>query len=67
MTEARVVQLTDTHVVRRGERYLGHDTAAYLAEAIVSVNALQPQPQYVVVTGDLVNTAILPNTHTSPN
>ena len=52
----RVVQLTDTHVVRAGERYFGIDTAAYLAEAIAFVNALEPEPDYVVVTGDLVNT-----------
>ncbi len=52
----RVVQLTDAHIVRAGERYFGVDTAAYLAEAIACVNALEPEPAYVVVTGDLVNT-----------
>ena len=50
-----VLQLTDTHIVARGERYSGLDTAAYLADAIVAINALQPAPDYVVVTGDLVN------------
>ena len=53
---ARVVQLTDAHLVRAGERYFGIDTAAYLAEAIAFVNALRPAADYVVVTGDLVNT-----------
>lgn len=53
---ARVVQLTDAHIVRAGERYFSVDTAAYLAQAIVCVNSLEPQPAYVVVTGDLVNT-----------
>jgi Icc protein len=53
---ARVVQLTDSHVVRAGQTYFSVDTAAYLAEAIQGVNALRPLPEYVVVTGDLVNT-----------
>jgi Icc protein len=53
---ARVVQLTDSHVVRAGQRYFSVDTAAYLAEAIAFVNALRPLPEYVVMTGDLVNT-----------
>ena len=51
----RVVQLTDAHVVRPGERHFGIDTAAYLAEAIAFVESLRPAPDYVVVTGDLVN------------
>ena len=51
----RVLQLTDTHIVARGERYFGLDTAAYLADAIAAVNALRPAPDYVVVTGDLAN------------
>lgn len=50
-----VVQLTDTHVVPRGERHFGIDTAAYLADAIAAANALDPQPAYAVVTGDLVD------------
>jgi 3',5'-cyclic AMP phosphodiesterase CpdA len=52
---ARVVQLTDTHLVGPGEYYFKVDTAAYLAEAIAFVNQLRPAPEYVVVTGDLVN------------
>lgn len=51
-----MVQLTDTHIVAAGERYLNVDTAAYLADAVEAVNRLRPAPDYVVVTGDLVNT-----------
>ncbi len=49
----RVVQLTDTHIVARGQRSFGCDTAAYLADAVRATNALQPD--YVLVTGDLTN------------
>jgi 3',5'-cyclic AMP phosphodiesterase CpdA len=50
-----VAQFTDTHVVREGSSYFGIDTVAYLREAIRAVNALDPQPEFAVVTGDLVN------------
>ncbi len=50
-----VVQLTDPHVVAPGARYFDIDTAAYLAGAVTFVNAMRPEPDYVVVTGDLVN------------
>ena len=50
-----LAQLTDTHVVRRGFTYFGHDTARYLSDAIAALNALAPQPDLVAVTGDLVN------------
>jgi len=49
------VQFSDSHIVAPGERSLGVDTAAYLAEAVAFVNTLQPAPDYAVVTGDLVN------------
>jgi 3',5'-cyclic AMP phosphodiesterase CpdA len=50
-----VAQLTDTHIVRGGDTYFGVETAAYLAEAIAALHGLEPRPDLVVVTGDLVN------------
>ena len=50
-----VVQLTDTHIVSDGVQYFGKDTAAYLTDAIAAVNALEPRPDYAVVTGDIAN------------
>lgn len=52
----RVLQLTDTHIGRRGERYGGSDTAAFLRDAVAFAATLEPAPAYAVVTGDLVNT-----------
>jgi 3',5'-cyclic AMP phosphodiesterase CpdA len=52
---ALVAQLSDTHVVRAGATYFGHDTAAYLADAVAAIQALARPPDCVVVTGDLVN------------
>jgi Icc protein len=51
----RVAQLTDTHIVREGSAYLGIDTSRYLSDALEAVSALEPLPDYIVVTGDLVN------------
>jgi 3',5'-cyclic-AMP phosphodiesterase len=51
----RVAQLTDTHIVREGSTYLGIDTSRYLADAIDAVHALDPLPEYIVVTGDMTN------------
>ena len=50
---ARVVQFTDTHVVERGRRVSDRDTGAHLADAIRAANALEPD--YAIVTGDLVD------------
>lgn len=50
-----VVQFTDTHVVRRGATHFGCDTASELRDAVAAVNALERSPDYVVVTGDLVD------------
>ncbi|GAC1621805.1 MAG: phosphodiesterase [Vulcanimicrobiaceae bacterium] len=50
-----VAQLTDTHIVPHGETYAGHDSAAYLRDAIAALESLPERPTCVVVTGDLAN------------
>ncbi len=52
---ARVAQLSDTHIVSSGTGYFGIDTERYLRDALAEVHALDPVPDYIVVTGDLVN------------
>jgi 3',5'-cyclic AMP phosphodiesterase CpdA len=50
-----LVQITDTHVVERGTLLYGKaDTALHLAETVAEINAMRPQPDAVLVTGDLV-------------
>ncbi|MEJ8566912.1 metallophosphoesterase [Elongatibacter sediminis] len=50
-----LVQLTDTHIVEPGHRlYNKADTAAHLADAVAQINAMSPQPDRVMITGDLV-------------
>lgn len=50
-----LVQLTDTHIVEPGKLLYGKvDTAAHLADAVEQVNRMSPQPDLVMVTGDLV-------------
>ncbi len=48
--------MSDPHIVPAGELLLGHiDTATMLREAVEHVNRLDPQPDLVLLTGDLVN------------
>jgi Icc protein len=50
-----LVQLTDTHIVEPGQLLYGKvDTAAHLADAVKQVNRMSPQPDLVMITGDLV-------------
>jgi len=50
-----LVQITDTHVVERGTLLYGMaDTARHLAETVSEINAMEPQPDLVLITGDLV-------------
>jgi len=50
-----IVQLTDTHIVEPGELLYGKvDTAAHLARSVQQINAMIPQPDVVLITGDLV-------------
>jgi Icc protein len=51
-----LVQLSDPHIVEAGELLLGGiDTASFLRAAVQHVNGLDPQPDLVLLTGDLVN------------
>jgi 3',5'-cyclic-AMP phosphodiesterase len=52
-----IAQITDTHVVKAGTRAYGGqvDTNGMLARAITRLNDLDPRPDFVVVTGDLVD------------
>lgn len=52
-----LVQLTDTHIEAPGKLLYGKvDTAKHLQESVSEINAMQPQPDLVMVTGDLVET-----------
>ena len=51
-----IVQLSDPHIVEEGEVLLGGvDTAAFLRAAVAHVNRMDPQPDLVLLTGDLAN------------
>jgi 3',5'-cyclic AMP phosphodiesterase CpdA len=50
-----VAHITDTHITSPGTRFYGIvDTAGALARAIAAINRLDPSPDLVVLTGDLV-------------
>jgi 3',5'-cyclic AMP phosphodiesterase CpdA len=50
-----VVQISDTHIVERGRLlYDKADTARHLAETVAEINTMHPQPDMVLITGDLV-------------
>jgi 3',5'-cyclic AMP phosphodiesterase CpdA len=51
-----LAQLSDPHIVATGAELLGGiDTAAFLRAAVEHVNRLDPQPDLVLLTGDLAN------------
>jgi 3',5'-cyclic AMP phosphodiesterase CpdA len=51
-----VAQLSDLHVVEAGEQLFGRiDTERFLVEAIATVESLDPRPDLVLISGDLVN------------
>jgi 3',5'-cyclic-AMP phosphodiesterase len=51
-----LAQISDLHITPPGTLAYGCvDTAAYLARAIDALNALDPRPDAVIVTGDLVD------------
>jgi Icc protein len=50
-----VAQITDTHITAPGALFMGIvDTASALAQAVAALNLLDPCPDLVVLTGDLV-------------
>ncbi len=49
-------QITDPHVRRPGDRLAGRvDTPGFLERAVARLNALVPRPDFLLVTGDLVD------------
>jgi 3',5'-cyclic AMP phosphodiesterase CpdA len=51
-----IVQITDLHIKQPGALTYGKvDTADFLRRAVVSLNAIVPRPDAVVITGDLVD------------
>lgn len=51
-----IAQISDTHIKPDGQiAYRRVDTADFLAKAVAHLNALQPRPDLVLVTGDLVD------------
>src|SRR5829696_956582 len=53
-----VAQISDLHIVAPGQELTGViDTAAYTRAAVAHLNGLDPQPDAVLATGDLVDGA----------
>lgn len=51
-----IAQISDLHVMAPGaRRTTAHDNNARLAAAVAHLNALEPRPDLVLITGDLVN------------
>ena len=51
-----IAQISDMHVKPPGELlYDRIDTAGFLERAVAHVNALDPRPDIVIATGDLVD------------
>jgi 3',5'-cyclic AMP phosphodiesterase CpdA len=50
-----VAQLSDIHFVRPGQLHFGVDTAATTRAAVDHLNAMDPPPDAVVVTGDIAD------------
>src|SRR5947209_6013937 len=51
-----LAQISDLHVCRRGEKLSGRvDTAAYLRKAVTRISQLNPLPDALLITGDMVN------------
>lgn len=50
-----LIQITDTHIMSRGELLYGEfDTETHLRESVAEINSMEPQPDLVMITGDLV-------------
>jgi 3',5'-cyclic AMP phosphodiesterase CpdA len=56
----RLLQLSDPHVRVPGDPLSGRvDTLPYLERAVAAVVQLQPRPDLVLITGDLIDTLVL--------
>ncbi|MEW6640584.1 MAG: phosphodiesterase [Pseudomonadota bacterium] len=54
-----IAQISDLHIKPRGQLAYGKvDTAAALSRCVDALNALQPRPDIVVISGDLVDTPL---------
>jgi 3',5'-cyclic-AMP phosphodiesterase len=52
-----IAQLSDLHICRASDTVFGgRDSAQSLARCVQAVNALRPRPDFVMLSGDLVNT-----------
>lgn len=50
-----LVQISDTHILPPGELLYGKtNSAAHLASVVQQINSMQPQPDVILITGDLV-------------
>ena len=55
--QLRIAQISDLHIKSPGELAYGRvDTAKALERCIASLNAFEPAPDFVVISGDLVDT-----------
>src|SRR5258708_9166715 len=55
----RIAQISDLHIRSRGQRAYGRgDTAKALENCVAALNALRPAPDFVVISGDLVDTPV---------
>jgi Icc protein len=53
----RIAQISDLHVKREGQLAYGRvDTARALARCVAALNGFDPAPDFVVISGDLVDT-----------
>ena len=51
-----LAQISDLHVTAKGTRLFDRiDTPAFLERAVAYLNALDPRPDFVIITGDLVD------------
>ncbi len=53
-----IVQLSDTHIERRGSVLLDVRTAERLERAVADINTLDPPPAFAVVTGDFTHNSM---------
>jgi len=55
-----LAQISDLHVTVAGTRLFGKvDSAGHLTRAVAHLNALDPRPDFIIVTGDLVDRGTL--------